>query len=228
MTEQTQEQAVTLTLRVVELQNGEKANFGVRNNLLSSFDVETGSITFKVFTGEVITFDVTSIADLKYADQSDLARTALLYAYLNKVKANLAPVKLQEEVETKDAEGNVVSSETVNSLAVAIQKEVDKLLKGEFPVRGAGSDEGLELTLDQKAFAKAVVTHAAFAAAVKVSAEQSKGWDDVEADNTIVAVSALWDSYSVSIRNKIRRNGYFTLEKGTLAIEDVKEESLVD
>ena len=56
------EQAVTS--RVVTLTNGEKANFGARNNLLSGFDTESGVVTFKVFTGEVLEFDISKIETL--------------------------------------------------------------------------------------------------------------------------------------------------------------------
>lgn len=213
--------------RIVTLQNGEVTNFGVRNNLLTSFDTETGVITFKVITGEHIQFDVTTVEAVKFDALSELAKQVILFGYLQKIKSNLAPVKVSEEVEHKDEEGNVVSTEVVNTLANAIKKEVDKLSKGVFTFRSASSDEGFELSVDQKAFALAVATHPTFAAAVKVSAEQSNGWSDTDAEATIEAVSALWDSYDVKVRNKIRRNGYFLLEKGKLTAEE-SSEALVD
>ena len=222
------EQAVTS--RVVTLTNGEKANFGARNNLLSGFDTESGVVTFKVFTGEVLEFDISKIETLGYEDFTDLAKTVVGYSYLNKIKNNLAPVKLQEEVEVKDAEGKVTGTTTVNSLAVAVQKEIDKLTKGDFPIRSVGGDEGVELTEDQKVFAIAAFKHGLFRKAVSLNDKQVVGWDDLEAETTINAVTSLWDTYKVTSKNAIRKNAYVSLEKGILNMpedEDAEVEVLV-
>ena len=222
------EQAVSS--RVVTLTNGEKANFGARNNLLSGFDTESGVVTFKVFTGEVLEFDISKIETLGYEGFTELAKTVVGYSYLNKIKNNLAPVKLQEEVETKDAEGNVTGTTTVNSLAVAVQKEIDKLAKGDFPIRSVGGDEGVELTEDQKIFAIAAFKHGLFRKAVSLTDKQVVGWDDLEAETTINAVTSLWDTYKVTSKNAIRKNAYFSLEKGILNMpedEDAEVEVLV-
>ena len=130
----------------------------------------------------------------------------------------------------KDAEGNVTGTTTVNSLAVAVQKEIDKLAKGDFPIRSVGGDEGVELTEDQKIFAIAAFKHGLFRKAVSLTDKQVVGWDDLEAETTINAVTSLWDTYKVTSKNAIRKNAYFSLEKGILNMpedEDAEVEVLV-
>lgn len=193
--------------RIIELENGEKVNFGTRANLLTSFDTESNTITFKLATGEVIVWDVTGVPGLDVASLTELAKTVVLYGLLAKIKSNLAPVKLQEEVEGK----------VVNTLADAIHSQVAVINTGKFAVRGSG-DDSVELSLDQKAFATAVAKEPVFAGAVSLTAEDTAGWADLDSDATINAVSTLWDSYDVSTRNAIRKNPYFRVHKAQLEI----------
>ena len=198
--------------KIIELETGEKVNFGTRSNLLSSFDTEANTITFKVATGEVIVWDVTTIADLAVEALNEWTKTVVLYGLLAKVRTNLAPVKLQDEVTAEDGSVTVV-----NSLAEAIRKQVAVLTSGKFSVRGSG-DDSVELSLDQKAFATAVVKQAPFATAVGLTAEDTAGWADLDAEATINAVSNLWDSFETSVKNAVRRNPYFKVEKALLEI----------
>ena len=198
--------------KIIELETGEKVNFGTRSNLLSSFDTEANTITFKVATGEVIVWDVTTIADLAVDALNEWTKTVVLYGLLAKVRTNLAPVKLQDEVTAEDGSVTVV-----NSLAEAIRKQVAVLTSGKFSVRGSG-DDSVELSLDQKAFATAVVKQAPFATAVGLTAEDTAGWADLDAEATINAVSNLWDSFETSVKNAVRRNPYFKVEKALLEI----------
>jgi len=195
------------TSRIIELENGEKVNFGARANLLSSFDTETNEITFKVATGEVIVWNITKIAGLDTAPLTEQVKNFVLYGLLAKIKTNLAPVKLQEEVD----------GEVVNSLAEAIQAQIAILNTGRFAVRGSG-DDSVELSLDQKAFATAAFREPIFATAVLLATEETTGWADLDAEATINAVSTLWDSYDTSTRNAIRKNPYFRLYKATLEL----------
>lgn len=202
--------------KIIELETGEKVNFGTRSNLLSSFDTEANTITFKVATGEVIVWDVTTIADLAVEALNEWTKTVVLYGLLAKVRTNLAPVKLQEEVTAEDGSVTVV-----NSLAEAIRKQITILTSGKFSVRGSG-DDSVELSLDQKAFATAVVKQAPFATAVGLTAEDHAGWDDLDSESTINAVSNLWDSFETSVKNAVRRNPYFKVEKALLEIAAIK------
>lgn len=202
--------------KIIELENGEKVNFGTRSNVLSSFDIETNTITFKVATGEVIVWDVTTIADLMIDGLNEYTKTVILSGLLSKVKVSLAPVKLQEEVTAEDGTVSVV-----NSLAEAIRKQVAILTSGKFAVRGLG-DDSVELSLDQKAFATAAVKQAPFATAVGLAAEDVAGWEDLDSEATINAVSNLWDSFEIPVKNAIRRNPYFKVEKALLEIAAIK------
>jgi len=193
--------------RIIELENGEKVNFGARANLLSSFDTETNEITFKVATGEVIVWNIADIAGLDVAPLTEQVKNFVLYGLLAKIKTNLAPVKLQEEVDGK----------VVNSLAEAIQAQVAILNTGKFSVRGSG-DDSVELSLDQKAFAVAASKEPVFATAVSLTTDETAGWADLDAEATINAVSTLWDSYDTSTKNAIRKNAYFRLYKATLEL----------
>lgn len=196
---------------IVVLNNGETANFGVRNQILSSFDTEEGTITFKVLTGEVLSLDVKAIEGLGYESATELGQQVIMAGLLGKIKSNLAPVKLTTEVEVKDEEGNVVSTETVNSLAIAIQKEMDKLAKGIFSVR-AGSNDAVELTVDQKAFATATVNHPIFAKVVGTEAYASK-WTNLDEASVIAEVDAVWEQIGKDGRRTAKKHPYFMLEK---------------
>lgn len=207
MSEQDQVVAVEKVERIAALENGEKVNFGARANLLSSFDTEANTITFKVFTGEVIVWDVTSIVGLSVEGLTELTKTVVLYGLLAKVRTNLAPVKLTEE---KDG---VVT----HTLANTIKELVSIISSGKFSTRGSG-DDSIELTLDQKAFATAAFKEVAFATAVSLSADDVAGWGDLDSDETIKAVSELWDSFDTSSKNAIRKNPYFRIAKAMIEI----------
>lgn len=212
--------------RVATMIDGTKVNFGSRNNLITSFDTDTGVITFKVFTGEIQTLNVGSIAKLAYESMTDLAKTVVLHGYLNKIKANLAPVKLQEEVEEKDEQGQPTGVKTVvNSLAIAIGKEISKLLTGDYPIRGTGSDEDVTLTLEHKAFAETSSKIAVFRKAFGISDEVAAGWTDLENSDTISSILDVWTGYTRSERLNIKKNPYFNSIFSALQIQELEAQA---
>ena len=193
--------------RVVTLDNGEVVDFGVRANLITSFDTATNEVVFKIFSGEVIIWDTTVIKDLDIESFSEFAKTVVLYGLLAKIKTNLASVKLYDEVDGKK----------VHSLANSISGQIAIINEGKFSIRATNAPVA-GLTLDQRAFATAVSKHAKFAEAVSIEPEVAAEWKNLEDEEVILAVIALWDTYTVSTKNTIRKQPYFTLEKSTLQL----------
>jgi len=190
--------------RVVTLENGEVVDFGVRANLITSFDTATNEVVFKLFSGEVIVWNTTKIEDLAVESLSDFAKTVVLYGLLAKIKTNLASIKLYEEVDGKQ----------VHSLANNINDQIAIINTGKFSIRATATTVA-GLTLDQRAFATAVSKHAKFADAVSCAEVE---WADLEDEGVIASVISLWDSYTVSQKNVIRKQPHFRLEKSLLEL----------
>jgi hypothetical protein len=103
-----------LEVRIVKMEDGSEVNFGKRANLLTSFEGTT--VSFKLFTGKVITWVVEGIDTL-----TDFQKTVYVYGLTEKVKSNLAPVK------------------DVSEMEIAIQKQILNLTSGIFFTRGTSS-----------------------------------------------------------------------------------------
>jgi hypothetical protein len=104
-------------------------DFGEKGKSVSYYDVATGTLTFKVVTGEVISQVVTDedIAAMSPA----LLKEHVLYARQEKIKSTLAPIKpVLTPEEIKDGKLNV---------AQKITKELAALAAGEFVTRSAAS-----------------------------------------------------------------------------------------
>jgi hypothetical protein len=223
-TETTETTAATETKkadRIVEMFDGSKANFGTRANLLTSIDTDTNEITFKVFTGQILVwkpFEKEHFTPVSVLPE--IIRTVVLYGLLNKVKSNIAPVKLTETVEVKNEAGEVVEIKTVDALYEAILSNISTIDEGKFSIRGTGSDEEFELTLDQKAYAMMVINHPE----LFKNKQGSLDWNEKNLASTeiIADVQATWDAKDRSTKNTIRKNAYFTLEKNKLQMAAIE------
>lgn len=116
-------------VRIVEMEDGQKVNFGVRSNLVTGYDVKTGELVFKIVTGQIITFLAPEFENL-----SDFQAEVYLYGLLNKVKVSLSGTKPED-------------------LAKSISEQLDALAKKEFSVRTYGETGESELNSWQRAFA---------------------------------------------------------------------------
>lgn len=206
--------------RVIELNDGTKADFGVRNNLLSPVDLTTNTIFFKLASGEVITWN--PLDKPHYTDVSALsetARTPFIYGLLQKVRANTASFKLSEVVEVKDENGNVVSSKTVNSLYDAIISNIESIDSGKFSLRGGSADEEFVLTLDQKAYALAYIT-----VPEAFMPQGTIPWtkENMETPEVIADIQAAWEAKDRSSKNAIRKNYCFEFERSRLTREAIE------
>ena len=207
------EATATATARIVTLANGEVVDFGVRTNLLTTADAESGIILFKLFSGQVISWDVNQVTGLEYASASDLAKQVIQYGLLAKIKTNLASVMLQATAE----DGSITFPLFDN-----ITKQIATLNEGSFLTRSSGSNVS-ELSLEQKAFANAVTKHHKFAELVSLKAEDVATWVDTNTSAVITAISSLWVSYDTSVKNAIRKNAFFRHEKSLLEIANLAE-----
>ncbi len=117
---------------IVEMSDGTKCNFGRRANLVSSMDVPTKTLTFKISTGVIISWAVEGLEAF-----STLQTKIYLYGLLEKVKSSLAGVGKPD-------------------LEVAISNNIADIKAGNFNIRSAGSSVAATgLTLVMKAFALA-------------------------------------------------------------------------
>ena len=138
---ETAETTVEKVSNIVELQNGEKVEFGKSGKVIASYDVPSRTLTFKVVTGEVITYTLT---DEEQANLTENQIEHILYARQEKIKSTLAPVKpVLTEEEIKAGRLNV---------AQKIVKELADLAEGKFVTRPAGTNS-VELTPFLKALA---------------------------------------------------------------------------
>ena len=215
MTEQTQAPEVTESRKVV-LTDGSIADFGSRNNILQSKDAETGTITFKVFTGEILVADLNKVEALGYAQMTDLGKTYALAAAGNKIKMAISTAKLTEAVVGEDGEITVV-----HTLANAIQEAIDSIEKGEFSTRSSAgeSDEGLDDVVKYFAVAagafydtpiKYVYANEAFAPAVKREGSFLLFNEDVDA-SVILEITNAWEALSTKEKNAAKRDQLYKL-----------------
>jgi len=104
-----------MTTNTVTLSDGTTANFGSKTQLISTLDVATATLTFKLATGAVITWAVQDIDNLE-----DFQKKVYLYGLLEKVKSTLSPAKKDQ-------------------LEDSINSSIDSIKKGEFNIRAAGN-----------------------------------------------------------------------------------------
>lgn len=115
--------------KVVEMSDGTKVTFGGRQNVITEHDVSTGTITFKVINGEIITWNRPEIPEM-----GEFAAKVYLFGLLCKVKQSIGATKVDEIVET------------LNDAIKAIND-------GKFDLRSGVGDSTPELSDMQKAWA---------------------------------------------------------------------------
>lgn len=100
--------------RIVEMQDGSKVDFGSRSKLLVSFSTEDNTATFKVFTGDMVTWVVEGMDNL-----TDFQKIVYMYGLVERVKSSLSPISLK-------------------NLASTIHAQIAEINKGNFNIRANG------------------------------------------------------------------------------------------
>jgi hypothetical protein len=77
--------------RIVTMADGSEVNFGKKANVLTSVDEATNVLTFKLFTGKIISWVLPFVDGL-----SGFQKTIYINGLEAKVKSSLAPIKLPE------------------------------------------------------------------------------------------------------------------------------------
>ena len=190
--------------RIVTLNDGSTADFGKRNNVIQVIDLEAKTITFKVFTGEVFTIDLTAIPE-------EIKELIFAYGVAAKIKSGLAGVKLQEA----DEEGNVV-----NKLADTISSYVSDILEGKFSSRNSAeeveevlSDEVKYFAIAAGVFDKFPFFNPEFASVVKQEGDWLLFNDEVDQE-VVGKIAAAWDALDRKQKNVVRKSQYFKLVEG--------------
>jgi hypothetical protein len=189
---------------VVEMQDGSKIDFGPKGKAISSYDVEAKTVTFKVVTGEVITFGIDTIP-------SEVLAEAVLYGLREKIKTTLSPIKPEDT-------------------AAKIQKEIASLLEGKFVTRSVETGS-VELDDFMKAFALIGATgvvntgNGTFQVPPShvVLEELRPHWENVSDAAVINEVTAYWNSLDKKVKSKFRQNTFIKtqesiIESGAVAL----------
>jgi len=199
--------------RIVTLSDGSTADFGKRNTVLQSTDIEAGVLTFKVFTGEVITLDLPSIEGIDWASLPEFVKTVFAYGVASKIKTSLAGVKLQEI--------NEETGVTTNTLAEAISSGVADILSGKFSTRNSASEDEAGLDDDVKYFAVAAgifekypFFNPAFAPAVTQTESGLLLFNDEVDSSVISAIVSAWEGLERKEKNKARKDQHYLLVQG--------------
>jgi len=125
MSEQTEK-----VTNIVEMSDGTTVDFGKRGTLVTSINLDSATIVFKMVTGAVINWQVEGVENL-----SDFQKKVYLYGLLSKIKSAMAPVAKED-------------------LECFINKQIETINSGTFLVRAFGDTVGeVKLTDIQKAYA---------------------------------------------------------------------------
>lgn len=186
------------TSNLVTLQTGEVVDFGKNGKIISSYDVETGEVTFKCATGEVLTINANELPEAVKAE-------AVIYGVAAKIKATLSPI-------------------SVDKVAEKIQKEIAALQAGSFVTRGTSAT--LELDNFMKAFAFVNATGVVktnneggsfdVPAVGLAVAEFKPHWVDVKDAAVIAEVLAFWDTLDRKEKAAQKRNTFVTTQAGLI------------
>lgn len=190
--------------KVVTMEDGTSVNFGFRNNILSSFDVDTCVIQFKIITGQVVNWTPKIVAAFTEVNNlPDYTVNALkkitLYGLLAKIKNTLATVKVEE-------------------LATHINKQIADIDEGKFAIRSY-KEEGVA-TLEP--------IHRAYAAVkAAVDPEHFGHWASLDSQEIIDEVVSTWEALPPSSKQINRRNSLIIMELAKLSTEKELAASLV-
>jgi hypothetical protein len=178
--------------RLVTMQDGSVKNFGVRANLLTNVDHETGLVTFDFFTGETISFNAYAIEGQTVETFTAFQKQVFIYGLLAKVKTALAPIK-------------------VDGLFEAVTKQLDAIAKAEFSTRGH-AETVVGLSDLEKAYALAKV----------VQGDAPEYFSDLTDVRTIEEVQAYFATLTTGGKNKLRNHPKVALELAKLRLEEAE------
>ena len=182
----------------IQMNDGTKATFSDKANVLSTYDADTATITFKVRTGEVITWVVEGIENL-----TDFQKKVFLFGLFRRIKSAVA------------------STKEIADVPATIERQIASLKEGKFVVRGSDSDGG---KLDNFLKAFAMVMSGKFPDAVKES-NVKPHWANYEDASVVDEVLSTWSSLDKSIKTALRRNPFIMAAKAEL---DKQNEDAID
>ncbi len=205
---------------IVELSTGEKVDFKKNGTVISSYDVEAGTITFKVATGEVLVYQA---EELEYL--SSFQREVYLYGLREKIKATLAPIALTV-TEAEALTGKLTKADKISM-------EFKAFTEGKFVTRNTDTNS-VDLTNFMKAFAYIAATGQmlpsneslpapALAQLVAIIGELKPHWVDVSDVVVVNEVTTFWNSLDRKVKASLRRNGFIStivayMEAGTVSL----------
>jgi len=199
--------------RIVTLQDGSTADFGKRNTVLQSVDTEVGTITYKVFSGEVLTLDLNEVpfGSLVFSEQSDFVKKILAYGITCKIKTGLAGVSVED---------TTVDGAIIHPIADSIKSSIENVKEGVFNTRNGGASEEGELEDSIKYFAVAAGTFKAYPFYNEELAGLVKKEDNLilfnsEADGALIGkVISIWENLSQKEKNAAKRDQHFKFIEG--------------
>ena len=184
---------------IVTMEDGSSVEFGKNGKVITSYDVESGVIEYKVVSGEILRISLDDIP-------VETNREAMLAGYAGKIKSTLAPFK--PTITPAEAEEGKIT------LAQKIQKEIDALKAGKFVTRT--TDSGVELDTFLQAWAyvnatgKILTPSGAFdipANAILIKEDVSH-WANVNDPKVISEVTETWKNLSKEAKSSEKKNTF--------------------
>jgi len=220
MTEATNTVKEAVVSNIVELATGEKVDFKKNGTVISSYDVDAGTVTFKVATGEVLVYQA---EELEYL--STLQREVFLYGLREKVKATLAPIALTV------TEAEALAGRLTKAGKIAL--EFKAFSEGKFVTRSTDTGS-VDLDNFMKAFAYISATGQmlpsnealpapALAQLVAIIGELKPHWVNVSDVEVVNEVNTFWNALDRKVKASLRRNGFIStivayMEAGTVSL----------
>lgn len=220
MTDSTIVAVKEIVSNIIELSTGEKVDFKKNGTVISSYDVEAGTVTFKVATGEVLVYQA---EELEYL--STLQREVFLYGLREKVKATLAPIPLTI------TEAEALAGRLTKAGKIAL--EFKAFAEGKFVTRSTDTGS-VDLSNFMKAFAYISATgqmlpsnealpKPALAQLLAIIGEFKPHWVNVSDVEVVNEVTTYWNNLDRKVKASLRRNAFIStiaayIDAGTVTL----------
>lgn len=214
--------------RLVTMNNGSVVDFGEKSNRRSTIDLESNSLTFFVYTGEIISQsfnDLPAFAGL--SELSEFLRRIILDGIRAKVNASLGLCPLQGEVDTTiEVDGEqIVKKVMKNVLADTIQEVLHSIASGVYSIRGLADEPTVptfpkSLKVAQLAYAMTVIALPQMFKETQGTMEWTN--ENLGEQDVIRDIAHAWNTKTKGERNAIRKSVPFKKFKTDLEFEMTK------
>jgi hypothetical protein len=172
--------------RIIIMEDGTEANFGLRSIILFSKDLETNSLIFKLFSGKIIIFNVDGIDSF-----TEFQKQVYLHGLQAKIKSNIVTLK------------------SIAAIEEELEKQISNLKAGKF----SKAKKVNIPTLDNTLRAWAIVKSGKYPDKVK---DILSSWIEYNNPEIVNEILTAWDSLTKKEKSAIKRNPFVQYEKELL------------